>query len=121
LQSAPCVAHLTNPVTPRSGMTTHPVIFASHLTPARDTRHTPPHGTKAALITPHSAQSQTQVPTMPTSNPKSSRRLRAAQHGSPGGASSLIRLSRGAVPQLPSGAALSSWAMRAAAVLNSVR
>jgi hypothetical protein len=115
------VTHPTNPVAPNQSNATLPVASALRITPARDTRHAPPRGTKAAPFTLQSAHSLRQVPTMSISNPKLQRRLRAARHGSPGGASSLIRVSRGAVPQLPSGAALSSWAVRAAAVLNTVR
>jgi hypothetical protein len=47
-----------------------------------------------------------------------SRRLRAAAPGLHGGASSLLRLARGSEPRLPSGAALSGWAERAAAMLD---
>jgi hypothetical protein len=46
------------------------------------------------------------------------RRLRAATPGLHGGASSLLRLARGSDPRLPSGAALSGWAERAAAMLD---
>jgi hypothetical protein len=49
------------------------------------------------------------------------RRLRAAALGGSGGASSLIRLSRAGAAQLPSGAALSLWASRAAASLHNPR
>jgi hypothetical protein len=49
------------------------------------------------------------------------RRLRAAALGGSGGASSMIRLSRAGAAQLPSGAALSQWASRAAASLHSPR
>jgi hypothetical protein len=49
------------------------------------------------------------------------RRLRAAALGTSGGASSLIRLSRAGAVQLPSGAALSLWASRAAASLHPLR
>jgi hypothetical protein len=45
------------------------------------------------------------------------RRLRAAAPHGRGGASSLLRLSR-AAGSLPSGAALDSWAARAAALLD---
>lgn len=47
-----------------------------------------------------------------------SRRLRAASPAVHGGASSLLRLARGGDARLPSGAALSSWAERAAAMLD---
>jgi hypothetical protein len=47
-----------------------------------------------------------------------SRRLRAAAPGVHGGASSLLRVARGSEPRLPSGAALSGWAERAAAMLD---
>ena len=47
-----------------------------------------------------------------------SRRLRAASPGMHGGASSLLRLVRGGDARLPSGAALSGWAERAAAMLD---
>jgi hypothetical protein len=57
-------------------------------------------------------------PTVPAAAP---RRLRAAALGGSGGASSLIRLSRAGAAQLPSGAALSLWASRAAASLHSLR
>jgi hypothetical protein len=46
------------------------------------------------------------------------RRLRAAAHRGLGGASSMLRLSRTADTRLPSGAALSDWADRAAAMLD---
>jgi hypothetical protein len=46
------------------------------------------------------------------------RRLRAASPAWPGGASSLLRLARGCEARLPSGAALSGWAARAAAMLD---
>ena len=46
------------------------------------------------------------------------RRLRAASPGLQGGASSLLRLGRGGEARLPSGAALSGWAERAAAMLD---
>jgi len=47
-----------------------------------------------------------------------SRRLRAASPGMHGGASSLLRLARGSESRLPSGAALSDWADRAAGMLD---
>lgn len=47
-----------------------------------------------------------------------SRRLRAASPGMHGGASSLLRLARGSDARLPSGAALSGWAERAAGMLD---
>jgi hypothetical protein len=47
-----------------------------------------------------------------------SRRLRAARPGMHGGASSLLRLARSGEARLPSGAALSDWADRAAAMLD---
>jgi hypothetical protein len=47
-----------------------------------------------------------------------SRRLRAASPSMPGGASSLLRLTRGSEARLPSSAALSGWADRAAAMLD---
>ena len=47
-----------------------------------------------------------------------SRRLRAASPGVHGGASSLLRLARGSDARLPSGAALSDWAERAAGMLD---
>ena len=46
------------------------------------------------------------------------RRLRAASPGMHGGASSLLRLARGSDTRLPSGAALSGWAERAAGMLD---
>jgi hypothetical protein len=46
------------------------------------------------------------------------RRLRAASPALHGGASSLLRLARGSEPRLPSGAALSDWADRAAGMLD---
>jgi len=53
-----------------------------------------------------------------TSQTTASRRLRAAAPGVHGGASSLLRLARGSEARLPSGAALSGWAERAAAMLD---
>ena len=47
-----------------------------------------------------------------------SRRMRAASPALHGGASSLLRLARGGDARLPSGAALSGWAERAAAMLD---
>jgi len=47
-----------------------------------------------------------------------SRRLRAASPALHGGASSMLRLARGSEARLPSGAALSGWAERAAAMLD---
>lgn len=47
-----------------------------------------------------------------------SRRLRAASTGMHGGASSMLRLARGSDARLPSGAALSDWAERAAGMLD---
>jgi hypothetical protein len=47
-----------------------------------------------------------------------SRRLRAAATGMHGGASSMLRLARGSDARLPSGAALSDWAERAAGMLD---
>lgn len=61
---------------------------------------------------------------MPNQNPNSNvpaaagRRIRAAAQRGTGGASSMLRLSRGAESRLPSGAALSDWAERAAAMLD---
>jgi len=46
------------------------------------------------------------------------RRLRAASSGMHGGASSLLRLAHGSEIRLPSGAALSDWAERAASMLD---
>jgi len=46
------------------------------------------------------------------------RRLRAASPSMHGGASSLLRLARGSESRLPSGAALSDWAERAAGMLD---
>ena len=46
------------------------------------------------------------------------RRMRAAPSGVHGGASSMLRLARTADTRLPSGAALSDWAERAAAMLD---
>ena len=46
------------------------------------------------------------------------RRPRAASSGMHGGASSLLRLSRSGETRLPSSAALSGWAERAAAMLD---
>jgi hypothetical protein len=55
----------------------------------------------------------------PSAHPaNASRRLRAAAPGLHGGASSLLRLGRGSDLSLPSGAALSGWAERAAAMLD---
>jgi hypothetical protein len=56
-----------------------------------------------------------------STTPAAPRRLRAARLGASGGASSLIRLSRAGAAQLPSGAALSLWASRAAASLHNPR
>ena len=53
-----------------------------------------------------------------TSPTTASRRLRAAAPGVHGGASSLLRLARGSEARLPSGAALSGWAERAASMLD---
>jgi len=49
------------------------------------------------------------------------RRLRAAALGASGGASSMIRLSRAGAAQLPTAAAMSLWASRAAASLRQPR
>lgn len=46
------------------------------------------------------------------------RRLRAASPALHGGASSMLRLARGSDARLPSGAALSGWAERAAGMLD---
>ena len=46
------------------------------------------------------------------------RRLRAASPSMQGGASSMLRLARGSETRLPSGAALSDWAERAASMLD---
>jgi hypothetical protein len=46
------------------------------------------------------------------------RRMRAAPSGVHGGASSMLRLARKAETRLPSGAALSDWVERAAAMLD---
>jgi hypothetical protein len=46
------------------------------------------------------------------------RRRRAASPGLHGGASSMLRLSRASEARLPSGAALSDWAERAAGMLD---
>ena len=46
------------------------------------------------------------------------RRRRAASPALHGGASSVLRLARGTDARLPSGAALSDWAERAAAMLD---
>ena len=46
------------------------------------------------------------------------RRLRVASPALHGGASSVLRLARGSDTRLPSGAALSGWAERAAAMLD---
>jgi hypothetical protein len=46
------------------------------------------------------------------------RRLRAASPALHGGASSMLRVARGGDARLPSGAALSGWAQRAAAMLD---
>jgi hypothetical protein len=46
------------------------------------------------------------------------RRLRAASSAVHGGASSMLRLARTGDARLPSGAALSGWAERAAAMLD---
>ncbi|HMO44951.1 MAG TPA: hypothetical protein PKB14_02845 [Rubrivivax sp.] len=51
-------------------------------------------------------------------NAPAARRLRAASPALHGGASSLLRLARGGETRLPSSAALSGWAERAAAMLD---
>jgi hypothetical protein len=59
---------------------------------------------------------------MPTPTPITAispvRRLRPAASGVHGGASSMLRLARAGDAKLPSGAALSDWAERAAAMLD---
>lgn len=50
--------------------------------------------------------------------PPPARRLRAAASGMHGGASSMLRLAKSTETRLPSGAALSGWAERAAAMLD---
>lgn len=58
---------------------------------------------------------------MPSSSllsPPAARRLRAAAPGVHGGASSMLRLTRLGDARLPSGAALSGWAERAAGMLD---
>jgi hypothetical protein len=52
------------------------------------------------------------------SNGQQGRRLRPASRGMHGGASSMLRLARGADARLPSGTALSDWAERASAMLD---
>lgn len=59
---------------------------------------------------------------MPTTTPIAAisplRRLRPAASGMQGGASSMLRLARAGETKLPSGAALSDWAGRAATMLD---
>jgi hypothetical protein len=59
---------------------------------------------------------------MPTVNPSATvnpqRRLRPAAAAMQAGASSMLRLARAGEARLPSGAALSGWAERAAAMLD---
>jgi hypothetical protein len=57
---------------------------------------------------------------MSTANPavNPARRLRPAAAAMHGGASSMLRLARAGDARLPSGAALSGWAERAAAMLD---
>jgi hypothetical protein len=58
-------------------------------------------------------------PSLSLSTPSTGqRRLRPAAPRGMGGASSLLRLSRSAETRLPSGAALSDWAERAASMLD---
>jgi hypothetical protein len=58
------------------------------------------------------------MPTPSSISAPGSRRLRAASPSVHGGASSLLRLARQGEPRLPSGAALSGWVDRAAAMLD---
>ncbi len=55
---------------------------------------------------------------IPSSPSSAKRRLRAAATRGMGGASSMLRLSRSADARLPTGAALSDWADRAASMLD---
>jgi hypothetical protein len=74
-----------------------------------------------AAILPISQISRCEGPDMTVSSlvsASAARRLRAAAPGVHGGASSLLRLARGSDARLPSGAALSSWAERAAGMLD---
>jgi len=58
-------------------------------------------------------------PSLSVSTPSAGqRRLRPAAPRGMGGASSMLRLSRSADARLPSGAALSDWAERAASMLD---
>jgi hypothetical protein len=54
----------------------------------------------------------------PSTTASSQRRLRPAASRVHGGASSMLRLGRGGDARLPTGAALSGWAERAAAMLD---
>ena len=54
----------------------------------------------------------------PAPNPQPTRRLRAAASGMQGGASSMLRLAKATEARLPSNAALSGWAERAASMLD---
>lgn len=58
------------------------------------------------------------TPTASTTSAALRRRLRPAAHRGTGAASSMLRLSRSADVRLPSTAALSDWADRAAAMLD---
>jgi hypothetical protein len=78
----------------------------------------PWHESCTQVIATAAEKTHMNQPTTPAAAP---RRLRAAALGASGGASSLIRLSRAGAAQLPSGAALSLWASRAAASLHNTR
>lgn len=58
------------------------------------------------------------APSNPGPNAQPARRLRAAAIGMHGGASSMLRLAKATDARLPSNAALSGWAERAAAMLD---
>jgi hypothetical protein len=76
---------------------------------------------KQAASLPINQTSRCEGPDMTVSSlvsASTSRRLRAASPGLHGGASSLLRLARGSEVRLPSGAALSDWAERAAGMLD---
>jgi hypothetical protein len=74
-----------------------------------------------AVFLPISQTTPSEGPDMTVSSVVSasaSRRLRAASPALHGGASSMLRLARGSEARLPSGAALSDWAERAAGMLD---
>ncbi|MGL4808859.1 MAG: hypothetical protein ACRC4O_08970 [Giesbergeria sp.] len=76
---------------------------------------------KLAAFLPISQTTRCEGPDMTVSSlvsASTSRRLRAAAPGLHGGASSLLRVARGSDVRLPSGAALSDWAERAAGMLD---